>query len=141
MDKMFTTGEIQKIFPRLKYRTIISWQEAGLIVPTASGKGPGSRRLFDAHEVLLIGIIHELRLLNASRRTIGNFILRTREAIQERSDYAFVLTGPWIVPGNKEYIHIAPGYTLDIPANFYSPCAFVVRVQMIHKRIIKHIQK
>lgn len=56
----FKHGDVIKIFPDLKPRTLISWSEKGLFEPVVLPQGPGSRREYSERNLIEIGIIRVL---------------------------------------------------------------------------------
>lgn len=101
---MYQQKDIQKIFPEIKARTVISWQEAGFIVPAQSGKGPGSRRLYSFRNLIEIGTINQLRLSGVPREWIPSYLDRLDKCPIEK-DTRWVLVGSrqYTIPGG--YVH------------------------------------
>lgn len=85
MNEQFNHGDILRIYPWIKPRTLIYWSERGLIQPDFSdASGRGSSRLYSYTNVIEIGIVSELLVNGIPFKRIKEIM--TSSAIQEMKE-------------------------------------------------------
>lgn len=85
MNDQFNHGDILRIYPWIKPRTLIYWSERGLIQPDFSdASGRGSSRLYSYTNVIEIGIVSELLVNGIPFKRIKTIM--TSSAIHEMKE-------------------------------------------------------
>lgn len=113
MDNEYLHGDVLKIFPWIKPRTLISWSERGLLrAEFGEADGRGSSRVFSYTNLIEIGILSELlqngvpfsviRMITESeqvrdtlaQKAFNNVVFFQRQLVS--SDVPMNKTAPWI---------------------------------------------
>ena len=89
----YVHSDVLKVFPYINPRTLISWNERGLITPDVSNSsGRGSSRIYSYLNLIQIGIAHEFLRFGIPFSVIGSIM--TGEAImklREGNDFDVVI--------------------------------------------------
>ena len=88
--------DILKIFPDLSPRSLVSWAEKDILIPSIEdARGRGTVRRYSFDNIIQAGIIRELMALGVTFRIIKNFFTGELKKEIKKLDYDCVMMFQW----------------------------------------------